>query len=108
MKKYRRFLLADIFTSFNPDTELYQGPIVPGQQQHERDRIIKVLSDGQHVHVAIKKRIILLGKGKYLMGIMEISYSNILTGMWLEHITAFEGDIKGKTLLKCAKEQGLG
>lgn len=98
LKKCGKFLSADISTSLKSDSQPYQSPISPEQHQHQRDRIVKVLGDGQHVHVAIKKRILLLRQEKYLTGVVEISYSSTLMGMWLDHVALLEGDIKGKTL----------
>ncbi|XTI93556.1 hypothetical protein V2W45_1432693 [Cenococcum geophilum] len=106
LKRYGRFLSADIHTSLKADSKPYQSPIVLKQQQHERDRIVRSLDGGQHVHVAIKKRILILRKKKHLVGVMEISYSSTLLGMWVEHVALLEGDIKEKTLLSYAAERG--
>jgi hypothetical protein len=105
-EEMRRFLSADVSTSSKLDSQQYQSSIFPEQQQHQRDRIVKVLGDGQHVHVAIKKRILLLRQGKYLTGVVEISYSSTLIGMWLEHV-ALLGDIKEKRLWSYAAGRGL-
>ena len=106
LKKCGRFLSADIHTSFKAGSKSYQSPIVPEQQQHERDRIARLLDSGQHVHVAIKKRILMFRQKKHLVGVMEISYSSTLLGMWVEHVALLEGDIKEKTLLSYAANQG--
>jgi hypothetical protein len=39
-----------------------------------------------YTYVTIKKRIILFRKQKYLMGVVEISYSSSFRGMWLEYL----------------------
>ena len=58
------------------------------------------------MYIAIKKRILILRKKIYLVGVMEISYSSTLLGMWVEHVALLEGDIGEKTLLSYAAERG--
>ncbi|KAF2191875.1 hypothetical protein K469DRAFT_344388 [Zopfia rhizophila CBS 207.26] len=106
LKKCGRFLSTDIYNTFEADTKPPQSPIVPEQQQHERDRIVSVLGDGRHVHVAIKKRILMLHNEKHLMGVVEINYLTTLQGLWLQHVAVLEGDIKEKTLLSHAAGRG--
>ena len=101
LKKDRRFLLADIDESLKVDDQSHN---VPDQQQHEQDQIVGIISDGQRVHVAIKRRILLFQEGKRLTGVVEISYSGTRT--WLEHVAVLEGDIEEKTLLSYATRRG--
>jgi hypothetical protein len=107
LKKYGRSLSADISTSVESDLQNIQDPIVPGKEQIDQDRFVKVLGDGQYVDVAIKKRVLLLHERRCLTGVVEISYSSTLKGVWLEHIAILEKASTKKTLLSYAALRGL-
>jgi ankyrin repeat protein len=108
LTKSGRHLSAAVHNSFEADSKTDQGSIAPEQRQHERDRIVRVLDNGQHVHVAIKKRILMLGEKKCLMGVVEISYSSTLPAMRLEcvAVAVLEGDFKENALRLYAVERG--
>ena len=106
LKKRGRFLSANISTCSNSDPRIYQGPIVPEKEEYDQDRIVKVLGNGQYVHVAIKKRVLLLREQNCRTGVVEISYFSTLGGVWLEHIAVLERDIYEKTLLSYAAGRG--
>ena len=106
LSKYGRSLSADISAS-TTDLQDIQDPTFLEKAQNEQDRIVKVLGDGQHVHIAIKKRVLLLHGERCLTGVVEISYSSSLKGVWLEHIAILEKGIKEKTLLSYTAKRGL-
>jgi ankyrin repeat protein len=106
LSKYRRSLLADISAS-TTDLQQIQDRNDLEKAQNEQDRIVKVLSGGQHVHIAIKKRVLLLHGERCLTGVVELSYSSSLKGVWLEHIAILEKGVKEKTLLTYAAKRGL-
>jgi len=106
LSKYRGSLSADISTSTS-DLQQIQNRNVLEKAQNEQDRIVKVLGSGKHVHIAIKKRVLLLCGERCLTGVVEISYSSSLKGVWLEHITILEREVKEKTLLSHAAKRGL-
>jgi ankyrin repeat protein len=105
LKKYGRSLSVDIQTSLKADSELDQAPVIP-EQQHEKDRVVRILDAGQHVQVAIKKRILMLHKTKYVTGVVEINYLSPPRPVWLQHIAVLEGDIEEMTLLTYAARRG--
>ena len=107
LKKYGRFLSTDISTSTNSVLQHTQDLIFPEKEQNDQDRIVKVLGDGQHVHVAIKKRVLLLREVRCLTEVVEISYSSTLKGVWLEHIAILEKAVGEMTLLSYAAKRGL-
>ncbi|CZR67067.1 uncharacterized protein PAC_16966 [Phialocephala subalpina] len=106
LSKYGKSLSADISAS-TTDLQHIQDPNVLEKEGNDQDRIVKVLSDGQHVHIAIKKRVLLLRGERCLTGVVEISYSSTLKGVWLEHIAILEKGIREKTLLSYAAKRGL-
>jgi hypothetical protein len=106
VKKCGRALSADIHSGFHVYSEENHRRNFSGQQQNERDRIVRPLEDGQHVHIAIKMRILMLHKRKHLVGVMEISYSSTLPGLWLRSAAMLEAGIKEKTLLLYATKGG--
>ena len=101
-----RSLLADVSAS-TTDLQQIQDRNDLEKAQNEQDRIVKVLSDGQHVHIAIKKRVLLLHGERCLTGVVKVSYSSTLKGVWLEHVAILEKGIKEKTLLSYAAKRGL-
>ena len=107
LNKRGRFLSANISTCSNSDLRVSQGPVVPEKENYDQDRVVKALGDGQHVHVAIKKRVLLLREQNCRAGVMEISYSSTLRGVWLEHIAVLGRDICEETLLSYAVRRGL-
>jgi hypothetical protein len=107
LKKYGRSLSADISTSIESDLQNIQDLIVPGKEQNDQDRIVKVLGDGQHVDVAIKKRVLLLRERRCLTEVVEISYFSTLKGVWLEHMAILGKESNKKTLLSYAALRGL-
>ncbi|KAE8444813.1 hypothetical protein EG329_014167 [Mollisiaceae sp. DMI_Dod_QoI] len=98
-------LSANIAPGSESNPGLRQVHVASEQEGNNQDRIVEVLGNGTHVNIAIKKRVFLLGGEKYLTGVMEISYSSTLPGMWLENITLLVGHEK-KMLLWCAIESG--
>ncbi|KAF8857589.1 ankyrin, partial [Acephala macrosclerotiorum] len=106
LSKHGRSLSADISAS-TTDLQHIQDLNILEKEQKDQDRIVKVLSDGQHVHIAIKKRVLLLRGERCLTGVVEISYSSTLKGIWLEHAAILEKGIKEKTLLSYAAKRGL-
>jgi ankyrin repeat protein len=106
LSKYRGSLSADISTS-TTDLQRIQNRNVLEKAQNEQDRIVKVLGSGKHVHIAIKKRVLLLCGKRCLTGVVEISYPSALKGVWLEHIAILEREVKEKTLLSYAAKRGL-
>jgi hypothetical protein len=93
LSKYGRSLSADISTS-TTDLQHIQDLNILEKEQNGQDRIVKALSDEQHVHIAIKKRVLLLRGERCLTGVVEISYSSTLKGIWLEHVAILEKGIK--------------
>ena len=94
LSKYGRSLSADISVS-TTDFQHIQDQNIQDQNilkkaQNEQDRIVKVLGGGQRVHIAIKKRVLLLRGERCLTGVVEISYSSSRKGVWLEHMTMVE------------------
>jgi hypothetical protein len=89
LSKYGRSLSADISVS-TTDLQPIKDSNDLEKEQNEQDRIVKVLGNGQHVHIAIKKRVLLLRGERCLTGVVEISYSSSIKGVWLEHIAILE------------------
>ena len=106
LKKSGRSLSANIQTSLKADSEPDQPPIIPDQQQYERDQMVIELDAGQHVQVTIKRRILMFHKTKYVTGVVEISYSSTPGAVWLQHVAVLDGDIKEKTPLAYAAWRG--
>lgn len=106
LSKYGRSLSVDISAN-TTGLQQIRDRNVRGKGQNEQDRIVKVLGSGQHVHITIKKRVLLLRGKRCLTGVVEISYSSPLKGVWLEHIFILEKGVKEKTLLSYVAKGGL-
>ena len=104
LSKYGKSLSADI-SAITTEWQHIQDANVLEKEQNQ-DRIVKVLSDRQHVHIAIKKRVLLLGGERCLTGVVEVSYSSTLKAGWLEHVTIVEKLVKEMTLLSYAAKRG--
>jgi ankyrin repeat protein len=102
LKKNGISLSADIHTGTNT-----QDLDVPENEQNDQTQFVKVLGNGQHVRIAIENRVYLLSEGRCLIGVVEISYSNTVEGIWLEHIAVLEKVIKQTSLLSYAALRGL-
>jgi hypothetical protein len=107
LKKYGRYLSADISTDLEPDSRNVQDAINPEKGQNDQDRIVKVLASGQYVHVAIQKRVLLLRERRCLTGVVEISYSKTVAGLCFEHIAVLEKSTSERALLSYAALRGL-
>jgi ankyrin repeat protein len=106
LKKCGRFLSTEVHNGFEVDIQLSQGANISDQQQHEQDRVVSVLADGRHIHVTIEKRILMFRNEKHRIGLVEMQYPATNLEAWLQHISVLEGDIKGRTLLSYAAENG--
>ncbi|KAJ2978056.1 hypothetical protein NUW58_g7615 [Xylaria curta] len=105
LKKRGEDITVDIHDSFETNPKTVQAPGLPGQQQHERDRIISVLGNGRHVHVMIERRILMVRNEKHLMDVVDTSYPS---DVQLRHVAVLEGNVKEKTLLSYAACRGYG
>jgi ankyrin repeat protein len=105
LSKHGRSLSAII--SSTTDLQHTKNLNVLQKEQNDQDQIVKVLNGGQHVHIAIKKRVLLLDGQRCLTGVVEISYSSTLKGVWLEHVAVLEKEIEERTLLSYAAKRGL-
>jgi ankyrin repeat protein len=105
LSKHGNSLSADISAS-TTDIQHIQDLNVLKEEQNDQDRIIEELSDGQHVHIAIKKRVLLLRGERCLTGVVEISYLSALKGEWLEHVVILEKEVQEKTLVSYAAKRG--
>ncbi|KAI0416287.1 ankyrin repeat-containing protein [Xylaria grammica] len=101
LRKRGRLITVEIHNNFETDTRMVRAPIVSKQLRNERDQIVGVLDGGQHVHVSIERRILMLGNGIYLTGIVEIDVPNT-PGVWLRNAAILEGDIAEPTLFSYA------
>jgi ankyrin repeat protein len=108
LKKYGSSLSADISTSIESDLQNIQDLNIPGREQNDQYRIVRVLFNGkQRVDITIKKRVRLLRGRRCLTGVVEISCSSTLKGAWLEQIAILEKGCNKRTLLSYAALRGL-
>jgi ankyrin repeat protein len=107
LKKYGSSLSVDISTSIESDLQNIQDLNIPGREQNDQYRIVKLLGNGkQRVDITIKKRVRLLRGRRSLTGVVEISCSSKLKGAWLEQIAILEKACN-KRLLSYAALRGL-
>jgi hypothetical protein len=99
LKKYERYLSVDISIGPESDLQNAQDTVNHEKEQNDQDRIVKVLSSGQQVHVTIQKRVLLLRERRCLTGVVEISYPETAQRLWLEHRAVLELSTSEKTLL---------
>lgn len=104
VKKRGRVVSTEVSSSFEAGTAPSQSATAPERPQGERDQSASVLGEGRYVHVAIKKRIIMLGYEKHLTNVVEISYPG--TVAWLRGVALLEGRIRDTTLLSYAARCG--
>jgi len=108
LRKYEKFLWAEIYENFRDFSETHQVPITPEQYQHQQNQSTTVLLDGHHIYLAIKKRVLLIHEQKHLVDVVEISYANktVFPGSWLDRIAILDEESMGRSELLYAAERG--